>query len=75
VDAGALTPEQASTTLREAQWILVDRGGPAAEPVTGAANPSSPSMAEIFAEYDVTLNRALAEQGITCRRGGKTLPC
>ena len=67
VDAGVLTPEQARATLREAQWILVDRGTP--------ANPSARSMAEMFAELDSSLNRALAEQGITCRKGAETLPC
>lgn len=75
VDAGVLTPEQAHTTLREAQWILVDRGEPAAEQVKGKANPSSASMVEFFAQFDSALNRALAEQGITCQKDGETLPC
>lgn len=64
VDAGVLSPAEARTTLGEAQWILVDQG---------EASPQS--RAEFFAESNSALHRALTEQGITCQRGGKTLPC
>ncbi|MFQ5803712.1 MAG: hypothetical protein ACE5JQ_12520 [Candidatus Methylomirabilales bacterium] len=64
VDAGVLSPDEARTTLREAQWILVDQGEGAPQ-----------SRAEFFGEFNSALNRALAEEGITCRQGGKTLPC
>lgn len=68
VDAGVLTPDQARATLREAQWTLVNRKAP-------TAGPAPQSMAEIFAELDTSLNQALAEHGISCRRDGKSLPC
>lgn len=75
VDGGVLTPGQARTTMREAQWILVDQSQSTAKQVEGKTNPSSPSMAEFFAEFDSALNRALGKQGITCKRNGETLPC
>ena len=64
VDAGVLSPEQARTTLREAQWIMVSQG-----------DASPQSRAAFFAEFNSALNRALAEQGITCQKNGETLPC
>ena len=69
VDAGVLSPEQAGTTLREAQWLLVERQ----ESLASAS--SSQSNAEFFAELDSALNRAIADQGITCQKNGETLPC
>ncbi len=69
VDAGVLSPEQAGKTLREAQWLLVERQ----ESLASAS--SSQSHVEFFAELNSALNRAIAEQGITCQKNGEELPC
>ncbi|MFQ5989442.1 MAG: hypothetical protein ACE5K9_05960 [Candidatus Methylomirabilales bacterium] len=69
VDAGVLKPEQARTTLREAQWLLVERQ----ESLASASSPQA--SAELFAELNSALNRAIAEQGITCQKNGEKLPC
>lgn len=75
IDVGGLTPAEARTALREAQWVVVGW----IEPLDGsaAAKPGSPSGAapQLFAGLDTALNQALVTEGIACRKGGKQRPC
>jgi hypothetical protein len=74
VDSGGLTPEQAVIALREAQWIFSESEQSGALP--GSAGPGqSPGEAQAIGNLNTLLNRALAEQGITCRRKGGSQPC
>jgi len=75
IDVGGLTPAEARTAMREAQWVLAGWK----EPLDGSATakPGSPSGAapQLFAGLDTALNQALVAEGIACRKGGKQRPC
>lgn len=75
LDANGLTPMEARTVLREAQWVLAGRDGREALP--SAEEPSTPSRetARLFAGLDTALNQVLVSERIACRRGGKEHPC
>lgn len=75
LDANGLSPMEARTVLREAQWVLAGRDGREALPP--ADEPSTPSRgtARLFAGLDTALNQVLVSEGIACRRGGKEYPC
>jgi hypothetical protein len=75
LDAGGLTPTEARTVLREAQWVLAGQDGH--EPLSRPAEsgPLSGEPARLFAGLDAVLDQALVAEGITCRRDGKRYPC
>lgn len=74
LDAGGLTPDEARTALREAQWVLVGWDEPG-NPTTTSERGSSGAGPEYSASLDTALNQALAAEGIACRKGGKTGAC
>jgi hypothetical protein len=71
LDAGGLTPEEANTALREAQWVV---GGSEAQ-VLPAGTESSAAAQQAFAKLNTALNQALTEQGIVCRHKGESQAC
>jgi hypothetical protein len=74
LDVGGLTPDEARTVLREAQWVLVGWEEPG-NPTAASERGSSGVAPQYFASLDTALNRALAAEGIACRKGGKTHAC
>jgi hypothetical protein len=74
LDAGGLTPDEARTALREAQWILVGWEEPG-NPTPASERGSSSAAPKYFASLDTALNQALASEGIACRKGAKTHAC
>jgi hypothetical protein len=71
MDAGGLTPAEATTALREAQWVVSESE---ARPLPAAAE-SGQSTEQTFARLNFALNQALAAQGIACRHKGGIQPC
>lgn len=71
LDAGGLTPDEARAVLREAQWILAGWD----ESDNSERGSSSGAMRKYYASLDTALNRALATEGIACRKDGTEYPC
>ncbi|MGH7479989.1 MAG: hypothetical protein ACREJ8_10455 [Candidatus Methylomirabilales bacterium] len=74
LDAGGLTPAEATTVLREAQWVVSESESRALPAAAESGQPSSTSE-QTFARLNTALNQALAEHGIACRHKGGSQPC
>lgn len=70
LDAEGLTPAEARTALREAQWIVAG-----ADDSAGTSERASSSGPQYFTSLDSALNQALAAEGVACRKNGKKHPC
>lgn len=75
LDTGGLTPADARTALREAQWILTERNEPQALPAAAGPGQSSGPAGQYFAGLNTALNQALGARNITCHRDGGRHPC
>jgi hypothetical protein len=74
LDAGGLTPAEATTVLREAQWV-VSESEARALPAAAESGQSSGTTEQTFTRLNTALNQALAEHGIACRDKGGSQPC
>ncbi|MFQ5801623.1 MAG: hypothetical protein ACE5JQ_01840 [Candidatus Methylomirabilales bacterium] len=74
LDAEDLTPAQARTSLREAQWLVAEWDRRQDLPARAEQQPGGAAV-RVWADLNRALNRALAAQGITCRRGEAQEPC
>jgi len=75
LDAGGLTPAEATTALREAQWVVSESESRALPAAAESGQPSG-TAEQTFARLNTALNQALAEQhGIACRHKGGSQPC
>jgi hypothetical protein len=74
MDAGGLTPAEATTALREAQWV-VSESESGAVPAAAETGQRSGATEQTFARLNFALNQALAAQGIACRHKGGIQPC
>jgi len=74
LDEGGLTPAEATTALREAQWV-VSESEPRVLPAAAESGQSSGTAEQTFARLNTALNEALAEHGIVCRHKGGSQPC
>lgn len=74
LDAGGLTPAEATTALREAQWVVSESESRALPAAAESGQPSG-TTEQTFARLNTALNQALAEQGIACRHKGGSQPC
>lgn len=75
LDTGGLTPTDSRTVLREAQWILAQTEEPQAVSATVGSDAPAGAKEQYFVALNTALNRALAEQGVTCRHQGEGRPC
>jgi len=74
LDAGGLTPAEASTALREAQWVVGESETHALPVAAGSGEPSAAAQ-QAFASLNTALNQALTEHGIVCRHKGEDQAC
>lgn len=76
LDADSLTPDEARTALREAQWVLAEWEYQRAAPATQSSEASdTPVQVQVFAKLNAALNEVLVAQGIRCRQGSQAQPC
>lgn len=74
LDAGGLTPAEATTVLREAQWVVSESESRALPAAAESGQPSG-TTEQTFARLNTALNQALVEHGIACRHKGGSQPC